>query len=204
MYEYYRINYNQTDNGNTMWGGIRLANTYNGGKHIYTTDDNIMGLIKGHTYIITFKAKGKSSKGSTNLGWSNQMGWGGGGLQPTPSNVEYDVIPNNFDGEKICWYKWTINDDVVKTCTTSYSYAIAGNQYLSYADFAFGWVYQDTGAMGTDIYITDLQMYDITNIPQQSILKNGILNFQAFHEDKNKITKIYKNNIFLSDNFIEK
>jgi hypothetical protein len=55
------------------------------------------------------------------------MGWGGGGLQPNPSNVSSCGIPANFNGETDCFYDFTINDDIVKTCTSTYSYATSGN-----------------------------------------------------------------------------
>ena len=202
---YRPANYNPTNNGKTMWGGMRLANTSDGGKHVYNNNDNPIGLQKGHTYIIIFKVKGKSSNATSNYGWTNNMGWGGGGLSPSPSNIEYDLIPANFNGEKICWYKWTINDDIVKTCTTSYSYATQGNQYMSYADFAFGWGYQDTGALGSDVYITNLRLYDITNLDMSNIQKNGIINFTQLDEltqtDKASIT-FYKE--LQATGFIEK
>lgn len=198
-------NYNPTNNGNTMWGGMRINNTRNGSHPIYAEGDNILGLEKNHTYILAFHVKGKSSNATNNYGWTNQMGWGGGGLSPTPTDISYDLLPSNFNGEKECWYKWTINDDIVKTCTTSYSYAVAGNQYMSYADFAFGWQYQDTGALGSDVYITNLRLYDITNLDMSNIQKNGVINFTQLDEltqvDKASIT-FYKE--LQASNFIEK
>jgi len=55
------------------------------------------------------------------------MGWGGGGLSPTPSNVTIKNISSNFNGETEVWYKFTINDDIVKTCTSAYSSFVANN-----------------------------------------------------------------------------
>lgn len=188
-----------------MWGGMRINNTRDGDHPVYGNGDNPIGLEKGHTYIIAFHVKGKSSNATNNYGWSNQMGWGGGGLGPTPTDVSYDLLPSNFNGEKECWYKWTINDDIVKTCTTSYSYAVAGNQYMSYADFAFGWQYQDTGALGSDVYITNLRLYDITDLDMSNIQKNGVINFTQLDEltqtDKASIT-FYKE--LQATGFIEK
>lgn len=165
-------------NGNTMWGGLKLVNSSGSELHEYDSAvDNFFNLVKGHTYIIRFHVSGKSSNSPSGgqWGWTNQMGWGGHGLAPTPSNVSSHIIGANFNGEDECFYKFTINDDIVKTCTSSYSYATEGKQYLSYNHFGFGFGYTDTGTMGTDIYITNLRMYDITNGEKTSVNKVGQL-----------------------------
>ena len=134
-------------------------------------------LYKGHTYIIKWHVKGKSSNAGTDIGWSNRCGWGGGGLMPSPSSVSYKTTPANFDGEMDCFYKWTINDDVYKVCTSSYSVFVQGETYLSYRDFKFGFTYTDTGEMGTDIYVTNVRLYDVTaNNQKVNITTSGILN----------------------------
>ena len=38
-----------------------------------------------------------------------------------------------------------------------------GNTYLSYNHFGVGFDYRSTGALGTDLYIRNFQMYDITD-----------------------------------------
>lgn len=164
-YHIYRPpNKNPTDHGNTMWGGLKLVNSSGSSVHVYNAStDNIFGLVKGHRYRIMFHVKGQSSNSFANLGWTNQMGWGGGGLNPSPYGVSSSGISSNFNGEKDCFYDFTINDDIVKTCTTTYSYATQGNQYLSYNHFMVGFGYSNTGTLGTDLYITNLRMYDLTN-----------------------------------------
>ena len=103
------------------------------------------------------------------------MGWGGGGLNPTPSNTHARSIPKNFQGEMESIYQFTISDALVKTCTNTYSGYTQGKQYLSYKDFMIGWGYESTGELGTDIIMSDFRMYDITNGygSTTNLFKNG-------------------------------
>lgn len=183
-----------------MWGGLRIQPYYMENKDV---------LQKGHTYIIKFHVKGKSTYKNAYTAhdgiWTNNMGWNGStnGLMPTPSDVSYDFLPDNFEGEKECFYKWTINDDVYKVCTVSYSNFVAGETYLSYRDFPFQWNYQNTGEMGTDVYITNIRMYDLTNGGENiSIKKTGICCCDCY-ENNNTNLKIYKDGEIISNSFIE-
>ena len=166
---YRPANLTVSGNGNTMWGGLVLTPYGQNNKDV---------LFKGHTYIIKWHVKGKSSNSWDGQGWSNLVGWGSGGLVPNPSNVSCQCTPSNFNGEMECWYKWTINDDVYKVCTSSYSSFVQGETYLSYAGFKCnGFGYTDTGSMGTDIYISNIRMYDITDNNQKVNIKlSGVLN----------------------------
>lgn len=171
-YHIYRPpNLTYPDCGNTVWGGFKLdpLSLSNG------------LLVKGNTYIILFDVKGTSSNQGS-IRWDNQMGWGGGGLTPTPSNVSYSIPPKNFSGEHKVHYKFSINDDIIKTCTSSYSSFVAGEKYVSYRHFYYGFNYESTGTLGTDIYITNIRMYDITNNKRVSINKNGNVNCNAVSE----------------------
>ena len=171
-YRIYRPpNKNPTNDGNTMWGGFVLKP--------FNIDSNF--LQKGHTYVLKFHISGQSSN-SAEFYWTNQVGWGGGGLEPKPSDVSSSSIPSNFNGEYDFVHKWTINDDVRKVCTSSYSGFVAGTEYVSYRDFKWGFNYTNTGALGTDVYITDLRMYDITNASDTEIKKSGILETGSFEE----------------------
>ena len=181
------------NDGNTMWGGLRLS-PYN--------QNNRDVLIKGHTYIIKFHVKGKSSNAVTSIGWTNNMGWGGGGLNPSPSNVKYVYPPASFNGEMDCFYQFTINDAVYKVCTSSYSSFVAGNTYLSYRHFMVGFGYQSTLEMGTDMYITNLRMYDITNGLQTTHFnKNGIVDSNMIIE--NKSGQLHRDGEIMSNQFYE-
>lgn len=182
-----------SQDGKTMWGGLKLqVNTC----HL---------LEKNHTYIIFFKVKGQTSNAINNYGFTNNMGWGGGGLQPTPSNVIMDLISANFQGEKECFYKFTITDDIYKVCTNSYSSFVQGQTYLSYRDFAFGFGYQDTGALGTDIYITNFRMYDITNNSDNfiKIIKNGTFFANSFEEIADNVKFFKYGDEIHANNFYE-
>lgn len=191
-YRIYRPpNLTVADNGSTMWGGFVIKP--------FNIDSNI--LQTGHTYIIKFHIKGQSSN-SAEFYWTNQVGWGGGGLSPSPSDVSSSSIPSNFNGEYDFFYKWTINDAVRKICTSSYSGFVQGNEYISYRDFKWGFYYASTGALGTDVYITDLRMYDITNINQSKANKNGIFQTGSIFEQDNKFRLSFEGET-LSSRFYE-
>lgn len=183
-------------NGNTMWGGLRLNNS-----------GNRFGLMKGHTYIILFNITGKSSNAPAEVGWDNNMGWGGGGLTPSPSNVEKNIPSANFN-QSInfpFYYKWTINDDIYKVCTSAYSSFTAGTTYLSYNHFKFSFTYKNTESLGTDLYISNFRLYDITNKPDFSIEKDGIINAPILYrsDETVKIDKRYDIAHLIANNFYE-
>lgn len=171
-YRIYRpanLTYDGSSATQTMWGGLRLK--------------FIDKLTKGHTYVILFDMGGQSSNMATSLGFSNNMGWSGGGLMPAPSNVSTNNSFNsNFNGNFTHFYKFTINDDLYKVCTTAYGGFVKGQTYPSYSDFMFGFGYQNTGSMGTDIYLTNFRLYDITTEEDSGMFKNGNVNFLEFVE----------------------
>lgn len=193
-YRIYRTpNVNPTDNGQTMWGGL-VIKPFNIAANI---------LQKNHRYVLMFHIKGRSSN-SAYANWTNYVGWDGGGLTPTPvENRNTMNLPANFNGETDVIYDFTINDDIYKVCTSSYGSFVAGNTYLSYAGFKFGFGYTDTGEWGTDLYITNIRMYDITNYTSSvNLAKSGILSISALNEiDGN--ARINKYSEALSERFIE-
>lgn len=170
---------------NNMWGGFVL------GGSSYTTaapQAFTSHLELSHTYIILMDVKGYSDRAFTYY-FTNNTGWGGGGLNPSPSNVSVsNPISAGFNSNewKTFWYKCTINDAIYKTCTSSYSSYVQGETYLSYRHFAYGpLAYSYTGTNGTDIYLTNFRMYDITNNPFFSIEKTGVHNDLHFNENEN-------------------
>ena len=194
-YRIYRTpNVNPTDNGSTMWGGLVIKP--------FNIADNI--LQKGHRYVLMFHVKGKSSNSVVDTYWSNNVGWGGGGLDPKPViNRNTMKLPANFNGETDVVYDFTINDDIYKVCTSSYSSFVAGNTYLSYNGFKFGFQYTNTGEWGTDLYITNIRMYDITNYTSSvNLAKSGILSISALNEIDGT-ARINKYSEALSGGFIE-
>lgn len=194
-YRIYRTpNVNPTDNGSTMWGGLVIKP--------FNIADNI--LQKGHRYVLMFHVKGKSSNSVVDTYWSNNVGWGGGGLDPKPViNRNTMNLPSNFNGGTDVIYDFTINDDIYKVCTSSYSSFVAGNTYLSYNGFKFGFQYTNTGEWGTDLYITNIRMYDITNYTSSvNLAKSGILSISALNEIDGT-ARINKYSEALSGGFIE-
>ena len=183
--EGYRIyrppNKNPTDDGNTMWGGLIIR------PHV-GDDWQVSSLQKNHTYILKFELKGKTSNAVSDMYWSNEAGWGGGGygLSTNPSAVSHSSIGTNWVSDKWVnyYYRFTITDDIMKQCTKSYSSYVQGNYYNTYKDFKFGFTYSDTGDMGTDLYLRNFRLYDITN-----------------HSSVE--SKIDKQGVFLTDNWIE-
>lgn len=170
----------QTSGGtNSMWGGMKLCfldlgritstsytNTTTNASATYNKSDF---FEKGKRYRISFHVSGYTNNAISSIGFTNNMGWGGGGLDPSPSDVIYKMVPTNFGissstavgDEMDCFYEFTINDDVYKTCTTAYSSFVKGNIYPSYRDFQFGFGYTETGANGTELYITNIQCTEI-------------------------------------------
>ena len=133
-------------------------------------------LIKGHHYRISWHVKGHSSRAMTDVYWSNQVGWGQS-PGPDPTVHKYILPPANFDGEMDCLYDFTIEDEVFKTTPSECSNPSfsPNTSYLAYAAFKIGFTYQETGSMGTDIYITDVKMYDLTTGDVYKVEKNGIV-----------------------------
>ena len=181
-YRIYRpANLTQANDGNTMWGGLVIDNT-----------ENRFGLQDNHTYIIEFDVKGQSSGSAADIYWSNNVGWSGGGLTPNPTDVVIgNPVKSNFNSTE--WqhffYKFTISDGLYKTCTSAYSGFVAGNTYISYKGFKFGYNYASTGTLGTDIYIKNLTMHDITNDVDDNIniTKAGIVNVSNFLEENSQV-----------------
>lgn len=151
-----------------MWGGLRINNTGITGSQI---------LTKGHTYIIKFHVFGKCSRSPEKFRWSYEMGWeGDSALATAPTNVSSNFIPNPFNGEMDCFYKFTVSDDIYKVCSKSFSSYVAGNTYLSYSHFCFNYPYGNTGELGVDLYLSDFRMYDLTNLTEKAgVAKNGAL-----------------------------
>lgn len=179
-YRIYRppnITYSSSDSSTkTMWGGLLLQP--------FTDDSNF--LVQGHTYIMLFHVEGQSSNDATDKYWSNNAGWSGGsyGLSTSPTNVVSNTIGTNFQGEKDIYYKFTVADAIFKTCTTSYSSFTAGTSYNCYRDFKWGFAYQSTGSLGTDLYITNFRMYDITTLNNDiTFNKTGVINASEFVEN---------------------
>lgn len=161
--------------GTVMWGGFVIDNT-----------DNRFNLQDGHTYMLQFEVKGQTSNSVTSIYWANLVGWGGGGLSPTPSNViSANPVTSNYNSSewKTFTYQWTISDGVYKVCTSAYHTFEQGKTYISYKGFKYGFDYMDTGSLGTDLYIKNIRMFDITNTNHTDIMKTGIIDTNSVTEE---------------------
>ena len=90
-----------------------------------------------------------------------------------------------------CYYIFTINDAIIKTSNDARAGYDGSSNYLSYRHFCLNWTYANTGTLGTDIYLTNFRMYDITSY-MAKFNKNGQANFIDFIEQLD-ICKIRKN-----------
>ena len=199
-YRIYRppnTNYSSSDSSTrTMWGGFLIQP--------FTADSNF--LIKGHTYIVLLHVSGQSTNAMTSVYWSNNAGWSGGsyGLTTEISNATLVTTPANFKGEFEFTYKFTVTGDIWKTCTKSYSSFVAGTSYNCYRDLKVGFDYWSTGELGTDLYITNLRCYDITEPTNViSVQKSGIVLAGEFTESDQSQTKFLSGGEILSNEFIE-
>ena len=179
-----------------MWGGLRINNTGVTGTQL---------LTKGHTYIVKFHVFGKCSRSPEKFRWSYEMGWeGDSALLAQPTNVSSDFIPNPFNGSKECFYKFTVSDDIYKTCSKSFGNFVAGNTYLSYHHFCFNYPYGNTGELGVDLYLSDFRMYDLTNLNEKAdIKKNGSITGTFYENSDYTKAQLYKDTEILSNEFYE-
>lgn len=184
-------------NGNTMWGGLCWSPM--------KIASNV--LQDGHRYIITWHMRGKSSS-SMDIGWHNYIGWDGASSNPTPT-LNGSLYPSTFNDYDVginCYYDFTINDTVFKehTATTGNTNFVAGTTYLSYSGFKIGYAYGNTGANGRDVYISNLQMFDITYLEEQHPgIKSDDVFKLLFMEEKNGNMKIYHGGHVGATEFIE-
>lgn len=204
-------NLTQANDGKVMYGGMKLqflnlghtrtvsyTNSSTGAAATYSCSDFFQ---KGHRYRISFHVKGHTHN-APSMGFTNNMGWGGGGLSPSPSNIISTEIGSNFGldssgnvvgAEKECFYEFTINDDVYKPCTSAYSSFTLGTMYPSYRDFQLQFEYGTTGANGTDIYITNIVCEDITSGDTYKVDPDSsaaIMNADTFYQKDYKTTPI--------------
>lgn len=188
---------------NNMWGGLKLVNQSSDTVAEYnSTRDNIWGLQQGHTYLFAFHAKGQSSN-SPSLNAQSNMGWDRiAGVGPNPTYIASSTIPANFNGEKDCYLIFTIGDTIIKTATETKGGYTTDLQYLSYRHLSLNYGYTNTGELGTDLYLTDFRLYDVTNYFGK-IQKTGITNFSDYVE-RNGILQIRKKAELLTNNLIER
>ena len=183
----------------TMWGGMILR-----------PELGISGCLQtSHSYVITFDVRGQSSCAASDISWSNNAGWSSASLNPHPANiVTFNPVSANFNTTKweTYFYKWDIpaTDSIYKVSQTTYSSFVSGNTYLSWKDFKFGYTYQNTGELGTDIYIKNIRMFDITNMANMDIKKNGVAEYISMIETSGQsISSAFRFGEIRGDSFYE-
>lgn len=139
-------------NGNTMWGGLKL-----------NFKDDV--FVKGHKYKFSFLANGVSSNAMNAPYLTPQMGWCAGGLTMKYA-TQSNIIPANFNSLTFQKF-YAIFDltgfDVYQTATKTESIFELGKAYNCCKDLAFGFSYTATGALGTDLYLKNFELVDITD-----------------------------------------
>lgn len=183
---------NTDASAHNMWGGFRFRN-----------DGNVLGLQKGRSYLWVMTVSGQTSNSpvievDNNMGWVNTTS----GLMPQPTDIFKYRTPASFTGTQEAWYAFTIPDDIFKECTTGYSSFVTGKTYISYRDFQYRFDYTTTGELGTDLYITNIRFFDITDLDLSNITRAGIANFTDFVEDTG-IASINMNKEFYTNSIIE-
>lgn len=153
------------------WGGWRIAFT--------TTNTPKSVLVKGHTYLFFCNVRGKSDSQGTNCGWAFNWGWDGdSALIPRPTTLYKDMnIPIGNDINKTLSWAFKIEDDIDKVCEKAFTSGwVVGNTYQSYKHLHVGYQYTTTGSVGTDVYLSNFNMYDITDYASKiSFNKNGVV-----------------------------
>lgn len=184
------------DQNNQQWGGLVICNTEITGNQI---------LMKGHTYIIKFHVKGKSSNECEGLKWVYYPGLRieASGLIPSPINVTYNRPGVNFNGEMDCFYKFTVSDDVYKVCTYTHGNFVEGETYLSYHSFMYYWGYTATGTEGTDVYLSDFRMYDITDPEKIQFENNSTVKTRLMSGPSITKAQMYKDTEFFCNDIYE-
>lgn len=61
----------------------------------------------------------------------------------------------------------------------------------------------DTGSLGTDIYVTNLRMYDITDLSSVGIEKSGVANLTSYIEGSSPIVSMSFSKEITANNIIE-
>lgn len=133
-------------------------------------------LIAGHRYIVLWHCVGQTSVAMSEIYWTNQVGWGQSPDAAPTTN--FLCRPGaNFQGEMECCFDFTINDTIFKTTgDTVHSGFEPNTSYLAYAALKLGFGYRETGPLGTDLYLSNFRMYDITGGAKQAeFTKSGLL-----------------------------
>lgn len=164
-------NLNVDTDGRVMWGGLKLQfpeGTFR----------------KGGKYKFSAMVCGKTSNAITTPALTPQMGWAAGGLTEFNGRV-ISGIPANFNSQE--YKKMEVifdltNFNTIQTATKTESIFTAGQRYNCCRDLTVGFGYTNTGTLGTDIYIKDISLVEITDSEKCDVDKYSVLNVNAIHE----------------------
>lgn len=131
--------------GNTMYGGVRI---------------NIpeSAKVEGRKYKLRFRYRGVTSAASANPYFGYLIG--DGSYQGTTSHTldtGLPAIPANTNTNT-----WKYFEDTY-TVTNRMQTGLDLNTYDTYRQFTIRWNYEDTGSLGTRIFIDEIEIQDITN-----------------------------------------
>lgn len=178
-------------------------------------------LLPGRRYRIKFTASGFSNNLSLQCGID--YNWGSPNATPHLStNIVEEksgIIPTNFgiseDGTtavgdvKECFYEFLVpaaEDSLYRAASENYaSTFIKGKIYSVFKTFHFNFSYDDSGEFGTDVYLSNFIMEDITNDVNSgtaSIKSNGIVETRFNEVNSNKCS-ISKANAILAAGLTE-
>lgn len=160
-------------------------------------------LEKDHIYLFSFDIEGvNDSPDNANASLVYTIGWGGCG------GLDYYSVPSylaHFNGKEKIYFLYDLRGkELWQAATKTEGSVVAGTYYPIYNNFFFRFNYSTTGEKGTDVYISNISMQDITNNTTVNINKKYIINGCNF-EEKDSLEKINidKNNQVLINQIIE-
>lgn len=127
-----------------MWGGVQLNLPEN-------------AKLEGRKYRFIYKYKGQTTKASETPYLAYSIGWTSYGVGLTSQTISGSAIPANTNTKE-----WKIASGTY-TVFNRWQKGTDNNIYDTYRQLKIGWGYEDTGALGTKIFIDDIQIYDITD-----------------------------------------
>ena len=167
--------------GSTMWGGLVL-----------TIPEGT--FIAGRKYKLKLQYKGKSTNGTQIFG-AYMVGWSGYGALGTFTGMTKIKTTDNITTSGFNTESWhDIEITLEPTIANMYKAAvktehvkddsITGKMYYLLNQFKIGFGYADTGALGTDMYLKNFRLYDITDESGEiSIVDNkGVSHVDKFSE----------------------
>ena len=160
-------------------------------------------LEKDHVYLFSFDIEGfNDSPENANASLVYTIGWGGCG------GLKYYTVSSHlahFDGKEKLFFLYDLRGkELWQAATKTEGSIVAGTYYPIYNNFFFRFNYSQTGEKGTDVYISNISMQDITDNINVNIDKKYIINGCDFEENESlEKSIINKNNQIIVNKIIE-